>query len=67
MFFDDGVRRIDYVLVYPSKYKDPSHQEEHEKRRSVFEKNLVEEGLCLEHDIVVGSLYLILSVHPPND
>ncbi|XP_076344099.1 anoctamin-2-like isoform X2 [Tachypleus tridentatus] len=43
LFFDDGCRRIDFVLAYkPSSERDC-------KMRQVFEVNLKDEGLELEH------------------
>ena len=48
------MRRIDYVLVYQSKCKDVAEQHRHEQRRRIFERNLEEEGLELEADIVVS-------------
>lgn len=47
LFFRDGKRKIDYVLAYePGDSEDPKK----EQRRNTFEKNLVEEGLELEHE-----------------
>ncbi|XP_076321047.1 anoctamin-6-like [Tachypleus tridentatus] len=45
--FDDGYRRTDFVLVYkPSSEKDSGP---HENIRQLFEANLEDEGLELEH------------------
>jgi len=42
-FFQDGKRRVDYILTYPL------HQEEHKDRRVVFEKNLLDGGAEIEY------------------
>lgn len=44
LFFKDGKKRIDYILVY----KKSSPQVE---KRSTFEKNLRAEGLMLEREV----------------
>lgn len=44
LFFKDGKKRIDYILVY----KKSSLQVE---KRSTFEKNLRAEGLMLEREV----------------
>ncbi len=46
MFFNDGKRRIDFVLAY--KTNTGSNEEKRKKRREVFEENLINEGLQLE-------------------
>lgn len=48
MFFDDGIRRIDYLLAWS--IKPSKKQEEAEKARGLFEENLRIEGLQLEYD-----------------
>ncbi|XP_022244136.1 anoctamin-5-like isoform X2 [Limulus polyphemus] len=65
LYFRDGKRRIDFVLVY----KDLSDPQKEEKRK-IFEANLKEEGLELEledkslsHD---GKTYF-LKIHSPWD
>ncbi|XP_065927952.1 anoctamin-4 isoform X10 [Magallana gigas] len=47
LVFRDGKRKIDYVLAY-----EPEDNEDlkKEQRRNTFEKNLIEEGLELEHE-----------------
>lgn len=51
LFFKDGKKRIDYILVY----KKSSLQIE---KRSTFEKNLRAEGLMLEREVYI-ILYLL--------
>nr|XP_022287592.1 anoctamin-4-like isoform X1 [Crassostrea virginica] len=47
LFFRDGKKKIDYVLAYePGDNEDVKKQQ----RRKTFEKNLIEEGLELEHE-----------------
>ncbi|ETE64554.1 Anoctamin-3, partial [Ophiophagus hannah] len=53
LFFKDGKKRIDYILVY----KKSSPQIE---KRSTFEKNLRAEGLMLERE--VGSILCLLKM-----
>jgi len=54
MFLTDGNFRIDYVLVWCLKHENHDKDEEVRSNvRSVFEQNLKDEGLQLEHDIQV--------------
>lgn len=53
LFFKDGKKRIDYILVY----KKSSPQIE---KRSTFEKNLRAEGLMLERE--VSSVFYLLKM-----
>ena len=55
LYFNDGRRRIDYVLVYETseEKKDEDavkEQEEHAQKREAFEKNLEKAGLQLERE-----------------
>lgn len=47
--FNDGLRSIDYVLVWESGKEEARTREALERRR-VFEENLIEAGLELERD-----------------
>lgn len=47
--FNDGVRSIDYVLVWESCKEDAITTEAYERRR-IFEQNLEAEGLNLERE-----------------
>uniref|UniRef100_A0A8D0GCK5 Anoctamin n=1 Tax=Sphenodon punctatus TaxID=8508 RepID=A0A8D0GCK5_SPHPU len=61
LFFKDGKKRIDYILVY----KKSSPQIE---KRSTFEKNLRAEGLMLEREPAVTSNdIMFVKIHCPWD
>lgn len=47
--FNDGVRSIDYVLVW-EKFKEDAATREAYEQRKVFEQNLEMEGLQLERE-----------------
>lgn len=47
LFFNDGIRTIDFVLVWKNKTDDQSQQE---IKRKVFEDNLLNEGLDIERE-----------------
>ena len=53
LFFEDGLRRIDFVLVWREDVKDPDKAAEKVQCRKIFERNLEEEGLEIEHDVKV--------------
>ena len=55
MFFDDGIRRIDYILAWEvpeKKEEEDRNQAKAKKARETFEENLIKEGLELERDLV---------------
>ena len=56
LYFDDGVRRIDFILVWEKK-KEGRREQLADQYRKVFMKNLQDEGLQLEQDINVSKLY----------
>ncbi|XP_070618034.1 anoctamin-3 isoform X1 [Erythrolamprus reginae] len=61
LFFKDGKKRIDYILVY----KKSSPQIE---KRSTFEKNLRAEGLMLEREpAVTNNDIMFVKIHCPWD
>ncbi|XP_063800407.1 anoctamin-3 isoform X5 [Pseudophryne corroboree] len=61
LFFKDGIKRIDYILVY----KKSSPQIE---KRSTFEKNLRAEGLMLEREnSITNNDIMFVKVHCPWD
>nr|DBA17395.1 TPA: hypothetical protein GDO54_002849 [Pyxicephalus adspersus] len=61
LFFKDGIKRIDYILVY----KKSSLQIE---KRNTFEKNLRAEGLMLEREnAVTNNDIMFVKIHCPWD
>lgn len=48
LFFDDGIRSIDFVLVYKVNQQQQVIEEDHSEKRRVFEANLEAEGLEIE-------------------
>ena len=52
MYFNDGVRRIDYVLAYEPGAYQGDREENRVKKREYFEGQLKEEGLELEYEPV---------------
>ncbi|XP_041352260.1 anoctamin-1-like isoform X5 [Gigantopelta aegis] len=61
IYFNDGVRRIDYILAWDVKTKK---QEESQQAREIFEENLLKEGLEIEHDLR-GTESHFLKIHAP--
>ena len=61
LFFNDGLRSVDYVIVW----KEPSDEHEHNveevrlAKRKKFEQNLSLEGLELEEELIEGEIHFI--------
>lgn len=51
LYFKDGLRFIDFVLVWKPKPEDQTQEDIRCKKRSVFEENLLSEGLQIEREI----------------
>lgn len=49
LYLSDGNRSIDFILAW-YKSEDPAEEELHSIKRGIFEQNLINEGLVLEHD-----------------
>ncbi|XP_062528738.1 anoctamin-1 isoform X6 [Bombyx mori] len=65
--FNDGVRSIDYVLVWESGRNDATTPEAYEQRR-IFEQNLEHDGLQLEREEPEGLYGLnFVKIHVPVD
>ncbi|KAK6634066.1 hypothetical protein RUM44_004674 [Polyplax serrata] len=62
-FFKDGVRSIDFVLVW-DKFQPRSLDLVNVEKRRVFEENLRNEGLELENENEVDGLYFV-KIHAP--
>ncbi|XP_055925697.1 anoctamin-5-like isoform X1 [Argiope bruennichi] len=63
VFFDDHVRRIDFVLVYSIEPAD--NGEHHVTARKIFENNLKAEGLELEHVYQAETGLVYVKIHAP--
>ncbi|XP_044735821.1 anoctamin-1-like isoform X2 [Chrysoperla carnea] len=58
--FRDGERTVDFVLAYT-----PNDVNDHENKRRVFERNLTDEGLILEHE-ETQRLHFV-KIHAPKE
>ncbi|XP_005184747.1 anoctamin-1 isoform X2 [Musca domestica] len=64
LFFDDGVRSIDFVLVYKIN-PQPNVEDQHEEKRHIFEMNLLSEGLEIERACKEKEQIYFVKVHAP--
>lgn len=65
LFFNDGKKTIDFVMVW-TKHENSETEFQRNLIRGFFEKNLITEGLELEEDIV-SSLHFIKVKYNNND
>ncbi|XP_058682771.1 anoctamin-6-like isoform X2 [Poecile atricapillus] len=70
LFFKDGQRRIDFVLVYEDESKKMTHKRSDRKnqkrKRQVYESNLINNGLQLEATrSVLDEKLIFVKVHAP--
>ncbi|NWU81492.1 ANO6 protein, partial [Onychorhynchus coronatus] len=70
LFFSDGQRRIDFVLVYEDESKKMAHKrsdrKKHKRKRQVYESNLINNGLQLEATrSVLDEKLIFVKVHAP--
>lgn len=49
IFFNDGIRSVDFVLVWDDLDEESTKQEAYDKRK-IFEENLIKEGLEIERE-----------------
>ena len=66
LFFNDGKRKIDFMLVVDELF-DESISEESVTKQQIFESNLEKEGLELEYVNTEGSLVHFIKVHAPDE
>ncbi|XP_066253974.1 anoctamin-4 isoform X3 [Euwallacea similis] len=66
IFFNDGKRSIDFVLVWDSSSEDACSLSAQEMRR-IFEKNLIQEGLELEYEPVENHKLYFIKIHAPRE
>ncbi|XP_052808773.1 anoctamin-1-like isoform X3 [Mya arenaria] len=67
LFFTDGEKRVDYVLVWEVPEKEDEKSARAQSARENFEKNLVEEGLQLEYDNESEENVKFVKVHAPYE
>ncbi|NXP28326.1 ANO6 protein, partial [Scytalopus superciliaris] len=72
LFFSDGQRRIDFVLVYEDESKKITHKRsdrrKQKRKRQVYESNLINNGLQLEATrSVLDEKLIFVKVHAPWD
>ncbi|NXO66416.1 ANO6 protein, partial [Phainopepla nitens] len=70
LFFKDGQRRIDFVLVYEDESKKMTHKRsdrrKQKRKRQVYESNLINNGLQLEATrSVLDEKLIFVKVHAP--
>ncbi|NXF05596.1 ANO6 protein, partial [Smithornis capensis] len=70
LFFSDGQRKIDFVLVYEDESKKMTHKrsdrKKHKRKRQVYESNLINNGLQLEATrSVLDEKLVFVKVHAP--
>nr|XP_009687515.1 PREDICTED: anoctamin-6 [Struthio camelus australis] len=70
LFFSDGQRRIDFVLVYEDESKKMTHKRsdrrKQKRKRQVYESNLINNGLQLEATrSVLDEKLIFVKVHAP--
>ncbi|XP_037370005.1 anoctamin-6 isoform X2 [Talpa occidentalis] len=70
LFFNDGQRRIDFVLVYEDENKKETNKkgsnEKQQRKRQAYESNLINDGLQLEATRSVADDKLVfVKVHAP--
>ncbi|NXM31116.1 ANO6 protein, partial [Oxyruncus cristatus] len=70
LFFSDGQRRIDFVLVYEDESKKMTHKrsdrKKQKRKRQVYESNLINNGLQLEATrSVLDEKLIFVKVHAP--
>lgn len=59
LFFTDGVRSIDFVLVWRNEEISNNLKDERDSKRQIFETNLVSEGLEIESEIVEEEFHFV--------
>nr|XP_022909053.1 anoctamin-4 isoform X2 [Onthophagus taurus] len=66
IYFNDGIRSVDFVLVWDSFEHDATLENAYVKRRN-FEENLMKEGLELEYEPVEHNGLNFVKIHAPKE
>lgn len=65
LYFADGIRSVDFVVVWKTALEEETHLEEiREKKRFIYEQNLVRDGLELEREVIENEIHFI-KIHAP--
>ncbi|XP_037944876.1 anoctamin-1 isoform X2 [Teleopsis dalmanni] len=64
LFFEDGLRSIDFVLAYKL-HQNPQTESENEEKRRVFEENLTQQGLEIERVTKQREQIHFVKIHAP--
>lgn len=66
IYFNDGLRSVDFVLVWDS-HEDVAKTQVSMVRRETFEKNLKKEGLELEYEEPESNGLNFIKIHAPKE
>lgn len=60
MYFNDGKRSVDFVLVWRGEEASTNSKEDTKsEKREIFEENLINEGLELEYEVVGDEFHFV--------
>lgn len=59
LFFNDGQRSVDFVLVWREDFAESPGREDRTNKRDTFEANLMNEGLELEHELIDDEFHFV--------
>lgn len=59
LYFNDGQRSVDFVLVWREDFAESPGREERANKRDTFEANLLNEGLELEHELIDDEFHFV--------
>lgn len=65
LFFTDGMRSVDFILVY-QKHFNPNTEKTNSQKRRVFLENLISQGLDVEVEYLENEITFI-KLHTPFD
>lgn len=66
IYFNDGKRSVDFVLVWDS-FQEEAKSELAHKRRRIFEENLMKEGLELEYEQPESNGLNFIKIHATKE
>uniref|UniRef100_A0A336LP51 Anoctamin n=1 Tax=Culicoides sonorensis TaxID=179676 RepID=A0A336LP51_CULSO len=66
LYFNDGQRSVDFVLVWREDFAESPGRQERAAKRATFEENLVTEGLELEHELIDDEFHFV-KVHATTE